>query len=512
MPVGALAVLGVLNLVCAMDAAMIYTTMTPIAAEFNEGHVATDIVTMYLLACAASQPAVARVSGALGRWCVVNLAQWLLGLGLALCCVASSAGLLCLGRVLVGAGAGIVYTVSALLVYDMFPLRDRPVYLGYQNIVCSIGSMIGGPVAGILVNYVSWRASFALILALLAACVAVSTQCDTELVPKDKIDWANLRGVDFGGILSLNVFIVSTYYLLSQLKDPSGLNRLSVLSMLVSIASGAAFIAIEKSTPDPLIQEDLVRGEIGMLGVIATVNSLGLNIVLFFTPLYLEIVQNISIAKVGIFTTFCVVSISMGSMCVGFVMKKLQHNDSHTMRIGILMVLGSLIVLTVGVVALFTIIAATASHSAQYIGWKVWLAASLVVAGIGGGAFHVAIAVYATGLVEENEKGNAHTVLMLVKSLGGTFGLSVSCALYNNSLTKYLKQTLPMDLSEGLIENYSSNIKRLPSEYLNQVLAVYKQCFQISILPFIIFSAITIVFILTVLPQILRNHKNITLS
>lgn len=85
-------------------------------------------------------------------------------LGLALCVLAPGAATFVAGRLLQGAGGGIVAVVLYVLIARIIPAPARPAMFGLLTTAWLVPSMAGPVVAGALAQLLSWRAVFALIL------------------------------------------------------------------------------------------------------------------------------------------------------------------------------------------------------------------------------------------------------------------------------------------------------------------------------------------------------------
>jgi EmrB/QacA subfamily drug resistance transporter len=183
--------------------------------------------------------------------------------GLAIFSAASLAGglahdpvLLVTSRVVQGAGAALVAPSALSLITTGFaegPQRTRA--LGMYGATASIGFVAGQVLGGVLVQFTSWRAVFLVnvpvgIVALLLA---------PRLLGESRQATGNGHKLDIGGALLITGAVAAMVFAVSQ-ADVLGWASPAVLGAVVATAAaGAAFVAVERRHPHPLVRGDLVR-------------------------------------------------------------------------------------------------------------------------------------------------------------------------------------------------------------------------------------------------------------
>lgn len=131
------------------------------------------VLTAWALLSAVTMPLVGRLTGRFGlRWCLV-VGALLVAAGSVLAAVAPSLGILVLGRLLGGAGAGALVVTSYAVVDARFDQRGRTRALAGIAAVAATASGCGTLLGGVLTQLVGWRWVLAApAVALLAAVPA----------------------------------------------------------------------------------------------------------------------------------------------------------------------------------------------------------------------------------------------------------------------------------------------------------------------------------------------------
>ncbi|KAE8139094.1 major facilitator superfamily domain-containing protein [Aspergillus pseudotamarii] len=116
--------------------------------------------TGYLLSCAITQPYFTTLSGFVQRRCQMLLALGLFTAGTLICCLSKHFAQMISGRVIQGIGAGGVASGSFILLADLVPLRERPMYCGLVVLFGAVGAVIGPLLGGLFIDHLNWRWAF----------------------------------------------------------------------------------------------------------------------------------------------------------------------------------------------------------------------------------------------------------------------------------------------------------------------------------------------------------------
>jgi EmrB/QacA subfamily drug resistance transporter len=183
--------------------------------------------------------------------------------GLAIFSIASLAGglahdpvLLVASRVIQGAGAALVAPSALSLITTGFaegPARTRA--LGMYGATASIGFVAGQVLGGVLVEFTSWRAVFLVNVPVGLAALLVTPRLLGESREPRQVG----RRLDIGGALLITTAVAALVFAVSQ-GYALGWTSAAVLGALaVAALAAAAFIAVERRHPEPLVRANLMR-------------------------------------------------------------------------------------------------------------------------------------------------------------------------------------------------------------------------------------------------------------
>ncbi|HET9199068.1 MAG TPA: MFS transporter [Solirubrobacterales bacterium] len=162
----------------------------------------------YLLTIAVLVVTAGRLGDMFGRKRVFLAGLVLFAVGSVVSGAAGSQDALILGRILQGAGAAPMLTLSLALVCNVFPAEEQPRALGIWAAVSAVALAIG-PLAGGLLIELDWRVIFWMNLPVLALGFAITLAAAPESTDPGagtRIDWAGLALLSTGvtaGVLAL---------------------------------------------------------------------------------------------------------------------------------------------------------------------------------------------------------------------------------------------------------------------------------------------------------------------
>ncbi len=153
------------------------------------------VITTYLLAVVAVQPATAWLADRLGHKRLYLACLALFAVGSVACALAPTLGTLLISRFVQGAGGGALMPLGMAMVLGEFPPHRRGLVLGIRGVAIMAGPALGPPIGGILVTQGSWRLIFAVLvpIAVLAVVLAARLLKDPgkrQHRPLDAVGWA----------------------------------------------------------------------------------------------------------------------------------------------------------------------------------------------------------------------------------------------------------------------------------------------------------------------------------
>jgi EmrB/QacA subfamily drug resistance transporter len=188
------------------------------------------------------------------------------------------------GRCIQGAAGSTILAsgLSLLTVATSGPARMRAVSL--WGAASAVGAAAGPLIGGVLVDSTGWQGLFWLSAAVGAACIPITLRSIEESRDPDRP-----RDIDWAGTALVAAILAPFILAVSKGADWGWGSPSTVGCFLISIASIVAFVRVERSSPAPLVDLDLLRNRvligstIGILIGAGTINGL-----MFVASLYFQ--------------------------------------------------------------------------------------------------------------------------------------------------------------------------------------------------------------------------------
>lgn len=204
--------------------------------------------------------------------------------------------LIVLGRVLQGAGAGLVQPLSMVVMFQVFPPAQRGRAMGLFGVGVVLAPALGPTLGGLLVDAYSWRAVFFAAIPVSATGMMLATlfmpQRDTDEAPP---------GFDWIGFALMSMFIG---FLLTALANGhrEGWESADVATEFsIALVSVIGFIAWELTVSQPMFNLRLytVPGFVGasLVGLIFGSMLFGST---YLVPLFVQTVQGYTATRAGL--------------------------------------------------------------------------------------------------------------------------------------------------------------------------------------------------------------------
>ncbi len=468
----------------AADASVIATLSAPIASEFQSLSLMSWLAAAYLVANAACQPVSGRVTDVVGRGPGLVFSNLCFALGNAVCAAAHDAPTMLAGRVVAGVGGGGLMAIATFLASDLVPLRRRGVVQGIGNVAYGSGAMLGGVLGGATEHvwpgrfYGGWRLAFyvqvpvALVSAVLVAVlvrVPPHQAADDVLPGHRNTALAQLARIDFPGAGLLVAFLVTLLLGLSAGGNLVPWTHPLVLAALpVALAAFAAFVWWEAARAHhPIIPVRLVVRRTVLAACLANlVCTAAALTAVFYVPLYLQ-VRGYSAADAGLRLLCSPLGVSITSVGSGLVMK----STGRYVGLGVL----SLVVFVAG-----NALAAAGMSSAASAAWFPF--AAMFAIGGGYGAMLTITLLACIASVAQSRQAVITSATYAFRSVGGTVGLTIASAVYQNILRDRLWARfghLPGAAEEiARIRDDLAELRRLPPGWHEGVMDSFMDAFR----------------------------------
>jgi len=290
----ATAMIGTFSMV--VEATILNVALPDIMAAFAVGQqTAQWLVTGFLAAMTAGM--------LLNAWCVerFGMRATYVGAILVFCsasllgALAPSIGLLILARVAQGAAAGVIQPLGMIVVFEVFAPQERGRGFGLYGLGVVLGPAIAPMIGGLLVDLVSWRAVFLVVLPTCVAAVPMALM----FLRSGKA--ASPPPLDLAGLALLSGTLAVSLWAMAS-GPRVGWDQPAVAGgLLIGLAGAVAFVAWEWFCPSPLLNLRAFRsGGFASGFLLSAMIGVGLYASTYLIPLYLQQVKHLEPSAAGL--------------------------------------------------------------------------------------------------------------------------------------------------------------------------------------------------------------------
>src|SRR6266545_737579 len=370
------------------------------------------VVTAYVLGTTVSTPIWGKIGDLFGRKAIFLISIVIFLVGSALCGAAGSSlfggvhdGMteLIVFRVLQGLGAGGLIVNVMAIIGDLVPPRERGRYQGIMAAVMSLAMIAGPLVGGIITDHLSWRWAFYVNLPLggVALLVLVATLLTVAIT-------ALVLITTWGG----NRYAWRSTQIL-------GLAALAALGL-------ALFVLVERRAREPIIPLGLFANRnFSLISGIGFLLGFAMFGAITFLPLYQQTVQGSSATNSGLLLLPMMAAAMVVSLFVGQTITRTGRYKVFPLVGGVVMAL-----------AMYLLSRQDAHTTRAQTGLFI------AVLGVGMGFLMQTTMLIAQNSVDQKDLGVSSSAAMFVRSIGGSFGVSLFGALFNHRFTAEISHRL----------------------------------------------------------------------
>ena len=249
------------------------------------------------------------------------------------CSLAPNLPILILCRLIQGCATGPMEGLTAVILVQTFPARQRGTALGLRSIGGSAGQIVSFTAGGYLMERLSWRVLFLLGIptGVLAAVLG------WLMLPQHREEYRG-EPVDYPGLVSLGGFLVPLLLLISLGRRADAETSMLVLLGLGALLGGGCFVLRELLAAFPAVNLRLfTRPAFGLICATAFFNSLGLFGAQFMVPIFLQQVIGLTPLHAGLAIVPALIVSAMTGVLIGRLTDMLPPS---------LLVIGGLVVIT----------------------------------------------------------------------------------------------------------------------------------------------------------------------
>lgn len=327
-----------------------------------------------------------------------------------LCLVfATSSVLLIMGRIIQGLSAACIMPATIGLVKAYFEGTERQRALSYWSIGSWGGSGVCSFAGGFIATYMGWRwiFVFSIVFALLAMWLIKDT-------PESKGEDASASKFDFGGLVVFAITMLALNLVITRGKDFGWTSPLTLGLLVITLVGLLVFVKMESHKSHALIDFSLFKNKPYAGATVSNFLLIAIAGTLVVANTYVQVGRG--------FTAFQSGMLSLGYLVAVLAMIRVGEKILQKVGTKSPMIWGAVIT-TVGV----GLMGLTFLPGVTYT----------VVVFIGFALFGLGLGIYATPSTDTavlnapaNKVGEASGLYKMASSLGGSFGVAISTAVY----------------------------------------------------------------------------------
>lgn len=404
----------------AIDATIVSTSMPTIVARLGGLELYSWVFSIYMLTSALTTPIFGKLADLYDRRNLMLLAIGVFVLGSALCGAASSVEMLIVYRALQGLGGGALYALAFIIVGIIYSEQERAKMLGIISTIWGIASILGPLAGGVIVEHWSWRWIFFINLPLSVIATALIVMGFTEPAPARRV-----HKLDLAGAFLLLLGLLLVFYVLAQTAHARHpLNAEAMATFAAGIIVLGIFLIVEKRAAEPIVPLELFRIRLFRSSlVIAALCSFGVFGAISYFPLQLQGALGISASRTGMVLLILGVAWPIGSLLAGRYVPRFGYRKIGTAGMASLVSGYSLLAVMHGGADELTVVIVSG-----------------VLIGLGMGLASITTLTAAQASVPRQQIGVATSTIMLFRTFGGAFAVSVLGTVMLSSMTRGLSQ------------------------------------------------------------------------
>jgi len=443
----------------AIDATIVSTAMPTIVAKLGGLELYSWVFSIYMLTSALTTPLFGKLSDLYSRRRLMLIGIGVFIIGSIWCGAAWSMEALIAFRAIQGLGGGAIYALSFIVVGILYRPEERAKMQGIISGIWGVASVLGPLAGGLIVEHWSWRWAFFVNLPIAALAVVLII---VGLKEPGRTFHANK--LDLAGTITLLVALMLLFYGLSRGSESAQkLDDIVAVMIAAALCLLVVFYGIERRAAEPIVPLDLFAVKFfGTSAAVATLAAMGVFGAISYLPLYLQGVSGFAASRAGMVLLFLSVAWTAGSLIAGQALNRIGYRASAAAGM-ILMAAGY------GLFVAF-------DSGPNVIG----VAAAGTLIGTGMGMANLTTLVAVQNSVSHQRIGVATSTVMLFRTFGGAFAVSLLGTVLLNGMQRGLSQLPNAGVSAGLLDRLANpqhllepaTRAQIPAELLPRLTAV----------------------------------------
>ena len=428
-----LAVTGVMLVIFlfAIDATIVATSMPTIVSQLGGLELYSWVFSIYMLTSALTTPLFGKLSDLYSRRRLMLIGIGIFVVGSTLCGAAQSMEQLVLFRAVQGLGGGAIYALSFIVVGILFRPEERARMQGIISGIWGVASVLGPLAGGIIVEHWNWRWAFFVNLPITAVAIGLIV-----VGLKEASHERRRHKLDVAGMLTLFAALLLLFYALSHSGHSDQPLDMTLAGLIVlALIFLIIFYFIERRAAEPVIPLDLFHSSsYGTSTAVATLAAIGVFGTISYLPLYLQGVTGLTASRAGMVLLFLSMAWTLGSLVAGQAINRFGYRGVAAFGM-------SLMALGYSFFVLF--------DSELTVAW-VGVSATSIGAGMGMANLTTLVAVQNS--VSHQRIGVATSTLMLFRTFGGAFSVSLMGTVLLHQMQRGLTELSSSGLSSTLLD------------------------------------------------------------
>ena len=415
----------------AIDATIVSTAMPTIVAKLGGLELYSWVFSIYMLTSALTTPIFGKLADLFSRRRLMLVGIAIFVIGSTLCGAAQSMEALVLFRAVQGLGGGAIYALSFIVVGVLFPPQERAKMQGIISGIWGIAAILGPLAGGLIVEHWDWRWAFFVnlpVAALASALIVVGL--------KEAERERRAHKLDFAGTFTLLSALMILFYALSHsahTRQPLNAELAGMIALAAIFL--AVFYFVEHRADEPIIPLDLFHLSLFKTSAaVATLAAMGVFGAISYLPLYLQGVAGLTASRAGMILLFLSVAWTAGSLIAGQLLNRVGYRVSAA--IGMLLLAAGY--------GLFVMFKSDLN--------VLWVAVSGTLIGTGMGMANLTTLVAVQNSVSPQRIGVATSTIMLFRTFGGAFAVSLMGTVLLNQMQSGLGRLSQSGLSAALLD------------------------------------------------------------
>jgi EmrB/QacA subfamily drug resistance transporter len=391
-----------------LDGSIVNVALPTIASRLGVGLGGIQwAVSSYLIVISALVLVFGKIADKIGKVRVFEYGFLVFGAGSALCALAWSLPVLILARSAQAVGASMFMSSNQGIIATIFPPEERGRALGLIGTTVAVGTMVGPPLGGIMVDLFSWQSLFLINIPISLFAFAAGLKS----LPRDE-KAESLAGFDLVGSGLFIGFIVGLFFFLLS-GGRGGWGTPPELASLAAAALCALLFALrERRVADPMIDLSIFRHGFFAISVacvfLVFVVTFCVNIV---QPFYLQQALGLSPSAAGLLLLAAPLASGLAAPLSGYLSDRLGAKALTIAGLAIMLA-------ALGLMGLLGL-----SSSPGYV------AICLALFGLGGGIFGSPNTKLIMSQAPRDKLGIAGSVNALARNMGMVSGIAFAVAL-----------------------------------------------------------------------------------